>query len=1095
MSQVISFGALDGAPQTPALQADSPFRIGILGDFSGRANQGRKSTTEKLKNRKARKIDRDNFDKILAKFKPKLTLTLPKQKEPIELSVTGIEDFEPDELVMGIDAFADCDSGYAKTLLMNALLHHPDVQALEGGWRSVEWLLKRVSKRDAKIQIVLYNMSFDEFCGDLTGSDDLTQTAVYHLLVEKIADDPKGEPWGLLLGNYIFDVTPQHAEVLGRMAKIAKAAGVAFFANAAPHLTAKSTTIEDVALEQWNNLRQLPESTHLGLAAPRFLVRPPYGEATRAVERFRYEEFTDPKDNCYLWGGGAFACAALVGTSFGAKGWAFVPGEHIDLPEMYMHVWRDEDDDEHMTVAETWLKKNSTERLVKFGIMPLLCIKKRDAMQLLRFQSLAQPPKGQESVPLAGRWGQGNLTKQGAGSPPPSGSVVIGGPGEAPAQATGMPQASAPPAATPDTPATATAPPSNNDVAPAPAAPEEEEMDPELAAMLAEMDSAPEQAAAEPEEEEMDPELAALLAEMDSPAEPAATESAPAEEEEVDPELAALLADLDGGDEEVAETPAEEPATEDEEDPELAALLADLEGASEEESTTSQISKEDEEDPELAALLADLEGGSGDDQEEVATETSSTVAAEEDEEDPELAALLADLEGDTEEESAEEETPTPNDASEEEDDELAALLAELESEVDERNANGVSTALVSGEPATEEAEVDPELAALLADLEGETNEEETGEPTAEVEDEEDPELAALLADLEADDEEPEGEVSPPSIPEETAIEEDEEDAELAALLADLESDNEQEDQVSPPSEEAPDEESDEDPELAALLSELEEDEPESIPETQEQYDPSETEGTETQQVNTATENSTDLAEEIRSLGGRKALEDLGWPTFVPTFAEDLPRQLAILKSQMKHSATEQEVQELLQECGGYEALGKFGVTAEQGLRTQLAGLRQIRKDIERVRALTDTELQSLAQSYGADLDRHRTDQEKIDLLLKVREYHEWATQPNNAEIAATLEKVSFSAKRRTQLEHQLTELGGAAAYYEWIANHPQDGQQDPTLEAEVAVLEMLREYNALGGEEVYQQKVAGSNSRPETLVNKLEQLQAALTLE
>ncbi|MGF1583403.1 MAG: type VI secretion system contractile sheath domain-containing protein [Gemmataceae bacterium] len=1240
MSQVISFGALDARVENPKPHADSPFRIAVLGDFSGRVNQGKKSTTEKLKNRKARKIDRENFDSVMGKFKPKLTLTLPKLDEPIELSVPALDDFEPDELVMMIDAFADCESGYAKTLLMNDLLHHPDTQALEGGWRSVDWLLKRVAKRDYNVDVVLYNISFEEFCEDLTGSDDLAQTAMYHLLVEKIAEDPKGEPWGLFVGNYQFDITPQHAEVLGRMAKIAKAAGVAFFANADPRLTSKSATIDNEAEEQWSALRQLPEASYLGLAAPRFLVRAPYGEATRAVERFRYEEFTDPKDNCYLWGGGAFACAGLLGSSFGGKGWAFVPGEHLDLHEMAMHVWRDEDDDEHMTLAETWLKKNSTERLASLGIMPLLCVKNRNAMQLLRFQSLAQPPKGQVSVSLTGRWGQPNLAKPGA-APPPSASAVIGGPGEAPTPSVGSSQGSIPQPPVQDGLAPAEPTPGNDqpptdgpaaqeddmdpelaamladmdsagESAPTTESEPEDEMDPELAALLADMDSPPEQAAdPEPEEEEMDPELAALLADLDTPNE----ESTEPPEDEEDPELAALLADLEGGDEPGNEPTAQE---DEEEDPELAALLAGLENDEQTEETETATDKttgeDDEEDPELAALLAGLESNEDEPEGEEATATEPTLEPppqEDEEEDPELAALLAGLEDDEQTEDTKDDTTLDDttavqeSADEQEDPELAALLASLEGGDDDDQADTEETETATDEVSAEGAEEDPELAALLASLESDEDEPEgeeatatepTLEPTPQEDEEEDPELAALLAgieDDEEDDEEPEtatDDTEPADLvdtqepteeqddPELAALlagleddedeadvqtedssgegEDAEEDPELAALLAGLEDDEEPDDEEVtvpdlPPETIAGDEDDEDDPELAALLAGLEDDEdeaeedtddnaqatvntqeepedfqedqeaesqphaedspvPQSNNEQDEQVRPSpESETTDGPTVESPTESPdpepiaapttemlpTDLAAEIQSLGGRTTLEDLGWPTFVPGFAEDLPRQLAILRNGTKHSAAEQEVQMLIRECGGYDALGNFGVTAEQGLRTQIAGLRQIRKDMERVRALTDGQLQSLARSYGADLDDRRTDEEKIDVLLKAREYHEWATRPKNAEIAGTLQDAPFSAKRRAQLENQLNALGGAAAYYEWITAHPQDEQPEATLEAEVVLLQMVKQYNDLGGDEAYQAKAAGTTSRPETLSNKLEQLKAALALD
>ena len=68
---------------------------------------------------------------------------------------------------------------------------------------------------------------------------------------------------------------------------------------------------------------------------------------------------------------------------------------------MPLHVYT-VDGDEEVTLAEAWLTRPDLERLVKLGLMPLLPVKGQNAMQLLRFLSLTQPPKGQQSAELLG---------------------------------------------------------------------------------------------------------------------------------------------------------------------------------------------------------------------------------------------------------------------------------------------------------------------------------------------------------------------------------------------------------------------------------------------------------------------------------------------------------------------------------------------------------------------------------------------------------------------------------------------------------------------------------------------------------------------
>lgn len=48
--------------------AETPFRVAILGDFSGRANRGLLETGDALASRRPIMVDRDNFDSVLAKL-------------------------------------------------------------------------------------------------------------------------------------------------------------------------------------------------------------------------------------------------------------------------------------------------------------------------------------------------------------------------------------------------------------------------------------------------------------------------------------------------------------------------------------------------------------------------------------------------------------------------------------------------------------------------------------------------------------------------------------------------------------------------------------------------------------------------------------------------------------------------------------------------------------------------------------------------------------------------------------------------------------------------------------------------------------------
>lgn len=78
---------------------DTPFRLLLLGDFSGRS--GREKA---LSARKPVVVDRDNFDEVLAAFHPELRLNLGNE-EFATLQFSELDDFHPDRLLERVDLF------------------------------------------------------------------------------------------------------------------------------------------------------------------------------------------------------------------------------------------------------------------------------------------------------------------------------------------------------------------------------------------------------------------------------------------------------------------------------------------------------------------------------------------------------------------------------------------------------------------------------------------------------------------------------------------------------------------------------------------------------------------------------------------------------------------------------------------------------------------------------------------------------------------------------------------------------------------------------------------------------------------------------
>jgi len=292
---------------------------------------------------------------------------------------------------------------------MRALLHVPDFQALEAAWRALFLLVRRV-ETSSQLKLYLIDVSQEELAADLTSSNDLGATGTYKLLVERSVRTPGAEPWTLLVGNYIFGPQHEDVELMGKLAKVASAAGAPFIAGASPRLlgcTSFETTPEPrnwkltpELTESWAALRGLREASSLGLVLPRFLLRLPYSKKTDPIESFDFEEMAEtPVHEDYLWGNSAFVCGMLLAQSFSEQEWEMRPGMISEIDRLPLHVYERDGEQELKPCAEALLTEDAAEQILENGLMPLASLKGRDAVRLVRFQSIAAPLRA-----LAGRW-------------------------------------------------------------------------------------------------------------------------------------------------------------------------------------------------------------------------------------------------------------------------------------------------------------------------------------------------------------------------------------------------------------------------------------------------------------------------------------------------------------------------------------------------------------------------------------------------------------------------------------------------------------------------------------------------------------------
>ncbi|MEX0350806.1 MAG: type VI secretion system contractile sheath large subunit, partial [Paracoccaceae bacterium] len=275
---------------------------------------------------------------------------------------------------------------------MRMVLHHPEFQSIEAQWRSLD-LIARSVETDDTLEIMLYDVSAEEIAADLAAEEDLAKTGLVRLLTEEPLDEENGRGgYSALIGMYTFEETPPHAEILGRIGRVAAHVDAPFFSAITPsYLDVEKKDRHPLVAEAWDTLRGMPEAGHLGLASPRFLLRRPYGAKSEPIYEFDFEEFTMAEGlRGMLWANPVVLVTILLAQSFRKNGRSMGLGSVMSLGGMPFHYVNDRYGDQ---VALPCTERNLTmaqhEQSVQRGYMPILSPKGRDEIRLGTFNGLA----------------------------------------------------------------------------------------------------------------------------------------------------------------------------------------------------------------------------------------------------------------------------------------------------------------------------------------------------------------------------------------------------------------------------------------------------------------------------------------------------------------------------------------------------------------------------------------------------------------------------------------------------------------------------------------------------------------------------------
>jgi type VI secretion system protein ImpC len=420
---------------------DEPMRLLVMGDFRGNAGSERPP----LATRPTLQIDVDNFDAIMHRLEPGLSMPAG------DLRFKRIDDFHPDQLYAGLGIFqalrnrrsspaADTGEDLDRLLgraarpaaaaarppatgldalihdavaphivkdtraqteahltavdtaiadQMRALLHDEAFQSLEAAWRGVQWLVSNLELGET-LQLHLLDVSREELLADIVAANGkIAQTGLYRALVDRWRDVPGGEGWSALIGLSRFGPSAADIGLLAALGLLASQAGAPFIADADLALSGG----DESTLAGWHALRGSEAAPWIALAAPRVLLRRPYGKRSDPIESFGFEEIAGPPGaNQLLWGHASLALALLIGRAFTDGGWNMDLDAHREIADLPLFTFTRDGEPEMQPCGERVLTESDIRTVLEAGLVPIASRRDRNAVVPIRVQSISDPP-------------------------------------------------------------------------------------------------------------------------------------------------------------------------------------------------------------------------------------------------------------------------------------------------------------------------------------------------------------------------------------------------------------------------------------------------------------------------------------------------------------------------------------------------------------------------------------------------------------------------------------------------------------------------------------------------------------------------------
>ena len=300
------------------------------------------------------------------------------------------------------NAIASIDETISKQL--TKIMHNDTFKKCEGSWRGLHHLVHD-TQTSINLRIRVFNISKHELFCDLDKAVEFDQNQLYRKIYENEYGSPGGEPYAVMLGDYEFTNHPDDIDMLRQLSEVASAAFCPFITASSPTLFGFETWKDlarprDLAkifntneYAKWRSFRDSEDSRFVVLTLPRVLARLPYGETTKHVDAFHYEENITEKNYC--WMNAAYAYVQCLTRAFAKYGWctsirgANSGGKIENLP---FHTFISDDGDiDSQCPSEVGITDRREAELSRLGFLPLCHYKNTDYAVFFGAQSAHQP--------------------------------------------------------------------------------------------------------------------------------------------------------------------------------------------------------------------------------------------------------------------------------------------------------------------------------------------------------------------------------------------------------------------------------------------------------------------------------------------------------------------------------------------------------------------------------------------------------------------------------------------------------------------------------------------------------------------------------